>query len=98
MSCTIRRCLFLVLAVFALVSLQAQDITKGSIAGVVRDASGAVVVNARVTLVSPYGERITTTNAAGEYTFPNLVVGSGYSLSVSQSGFTTAKYPNLSVG
>src|SRR5712692_590953 len=98
MSCTIRRCLFLVLAVFALVSLQAQDITKGSIAGVVRDASGAVVVNARVTLISPFGERTTTTNAAGEYTFPNLVVGSGYAVSVSQSGFSTAKYPNLTVG
>src|SRR6266849_8279999 len=88
----------LLVLVVSLASLYGQDITKGSIAGVVRDTSGAVVVGARVLLTSPYGERTTSTNAAGEYVFPNLVVGSGYSVTVEQSGFSSAKLPNLSVG
>lgn len=92
------RYLLLVLAALCLVSLQAQDITKGSIAGVVRDSSGAVIAGAKVLLTSPYGDRTATTNSAGEYNFSNLVVGSGYQLTVEQSGFTTAKLPNLSVG
>ena len=78
--------------------LQAQDITKGSIAGVVRDASGAVLANARVRLDSPYGERTATTNGVGEYVFSNVVVGSGYTITVEQPGFATAKMTNLSIG
>jgi len=78
--------------------VQAQDITKGSIGGVVRDASGAVVPNITVRLSSPYGEHVTKTNNGGEYVFPNLVVGSGYILTVEQSGFATAKVTNLNVG
>ena len=88
--------LLLVLSVF--VSLQAQDITKGSIAGVVRDATGAVVPGATVKLTSPYGDRTTTTESDGAYSFLNLVVGSGYNLSVEHAGFATAKATNVSVG
>jgi hypothetical protein len=78
--------------------MQAQDITKGSIAGVVRDASGAVLANTRVQLTSEYGERTATTNGTGEYVFSNLLVGPGYVLTVELPGFTTAKVTNLSVG
>ncbi len=88
----------IVLAVLALTCLNAQDITKGSISGVVHDASGAVVPAATVKLTSPYGDRTTTTNAVGVYTFQNLVVGPGYSLSVTQPGFSVATVSNLSVG
>jgi hypothetical protein len=77
----------LLLALLALTCLQAQDITKGSISGVVRDPSGAVVPGAPVKLSSPYGDRTTTTNSAGAYSFQNLVVGTGYSVTVSQPGF-----------
>ncbi len=49
----------LLLALLGLACLQAQDITKGSIVGVVRDASGAVVPGAMVKLASPYGDRET---------------------------------------
>ena len=35
----------------------AQDVSKGSITGVVRDSTGAVVPDANVTLSSPFGER-----------------------------------------
>jgi hypothetical protein len=88
----------LVLALLAFSCLQAQDITKGSITGVVRDASGAIVPGATVKLSSPYGDRTTTTNSGGEYSFPSLVVGSGYNVSVSQPGFSTATAQNLKVG
>src|SRR5579859_2755048 len=70
----------LLLAFLAFGCLQAQDITKGTIAGVVRDASGAVVPEATVRLTSPYGDRSTTSNGSGEYSFHNLVVGPGYNL------------------
>jgi len=91
----LNKAVLLILAV--LVSLQAQDITKGSIAGVVRDASGAVIAGASVKLTSPYGDRSTTTNSVGEYSFPNLVVGTGYNLTVEQQGFGSAKANNLEV-
>jgi hypothetical protein len=88
----------LLLALFALVCAQAQDITKGSIVGVVRDASGAVVPGAMVKLTSPYGDHAATTNEAGQYTFQNLVVGSGYTITVTQAGFSTATRGDLMVG
>jgi len=88
----------LLLALFALTCLQAQDITKGSIVGVVRDASGAVVPGATVKLSSPFGDHATTTNDAGAYSFRSLVVGPGYAVSVSQPGFSTATQGNLTVG
>jgi len=87
-----------VLAFLALTCLNAQDITKGSITGVVHDASGAVIPGATVKLTSPYGDRTTTTNAAGVYTFQNLVVGPGYGLSVTQTGFSVATVGSLAVG
>ena len=85
----------LLLAMAVLVSLQAQDITKGSIAGVVRDATGAVVPGATVKLTSPYGDRTATTTSEGAYSFQSLVVGSGYNLAVEHAGFATAKAANL---
>ena len=88
----------LLLALFAFTFLQAQDITKGSIAGVVKDASGAVVPAATVKLTSPYGDHATTTNSAGEYNFLNIVIGPGYSVTVEKAGFAPATAENLTVG
>jgi outer membrane receptor protein involved in Fe transport len=87
----------MILALLALSCLQAQDITKGSIAGVVRDATGAVVPGATVKLTSPYGDRATTTTSEGTYSFPSLTAGTGYNISVEQTGFATAKAEKLSV-
>jgi len=87
-----------VMLVIALFCVQGQDITKGSIAGVVKDASGAVIPGVTVKLSSPNGDHTTTTNATGEYLFPNLPVGSGYVLTVDQPGFSSAKMGNLTVG
>lgn len=77
---------------------QAQDITKGSIAGAVRDATGSVVVGARVDLSGQFGQRSTNTDSAGNYVFSNLQVGSGYTISVQMTGFSEAKSANISVG
>lgn len=75
----------------------AQDITKGSIAGVVKDQSGAVVPDAKVQLTSPFGQRSTTTGPDGQYVFPNLIVGTGYTISVEKAGFQSSKLAGLSV-
>ena len=75
----------------------AQDVSKGSIGGIVRDATGGVVPDANVTLSSATGEKKAKTNGAGEYVFSNLNVGSDYSLSVEKEGFATAKLPSMSV-
>jgi hypothetical protein len=87
----------LLLALMALSCLNAQDITKGAIAGVVRDASGAVVPGAPVKLTSPYGDRETTTNSGGAYSFQSLVAGTGYSVTVNQPGFSAATQRNITV-
>ena len=75
----------------------AQDISKGSIAGVVRDATSAVVADAEVTLSSPYGEKKTKTNGVGEYVFLSLNPGSDYAVTVQKQGFTIQKVPALNV-
>ncbi len=88
----------LLLALMAFTCLQAQDITKGAISGVVRDASGAVVPGATVKLTSPYGDHTTTTNAGGNYSFQSLPIGPGYSVTVNQPGFSAAAQRNITVG
>lgn len=88
--------LFLIFCFAAFV--QAQDITKGSIAGVVRDATGSVVSGAKVDLAGPFGQKTTTSDSNGSYTFPNLLVGSGYSVTVTAPGFGVSKATDVSVG
>src|SRR6202049_2274085 len=89
----------LLLLVLALVAyLPAQDITKGSLSGVVHDATGAVIPGAKVLLTPPYGDHSTNTSASGEYTFLTLTVGSGYAISVEASGFSAAKVGGIVIG
>src|ERR1700680_4392984 len=90
------------IALAILIALQApigkaQDVSKGSISGVVRDATGAVVTDANVTLSSPTGEKKTKTNSSGEYLFSNLNPGPDYAVSVERSGFSTAKVGGITV-
>ena len=60
---------------------------SGSISGFVRDPSGAVVPNARVTVTNASGiERSTATNESGYYTITNLPPGM-YTLRVEARGF-----------
>lgn len=67
----------LALFMAAAVALIAQTITTGDITGAVKDASGAAVVGAQVTLKSlDTGEtRISTTNETGVYRFSTLKPG-----------------------
>lgn len=60
----------------------------GSVSGTVRDASGAVVPDANVTVASiaTAAQRSTTTNHLGQYTVPGLTPGN-YELTVSKAGF-----------
>jgi hypothetical protein len=71
----------------------------GSIAGVVKDASGAVLPGATVEVASPAlieKVRSTTTDNNGRYQIPALSVGS-YSVTISLSGFSTFKRENVPV-
>jgi Carboxypeptidase regulatory-like domain len=65
---------------------------SGSIIGVVKDGSGAVLPGATVEARSPssIGVRSTTTDAQGAYRFPALPPGT-YEVSASLQGFTPAK-------
>src|SRR5579859_7398802 len=61
----------------------------GTITGTVRDASGAVVPLARVTATNTQTglSRTVTTDGAGQYVLPELVVGS-YEVRVEREGFS----------
>jgi hypothetical protein len=81
--------LFVVMALLAVSGpLRAQDIT-GSIAGTVKDPSGAVVADATVTITNmDTGLRVRTgrTNGYGEYSAPLLQIGH-YSVTIEAPGF-----------
>src|ERR1019366_3364420 len=74
------------------------QVDMGSIAGVIRDPSGAAIPNAKVTLTND-GTNITvstTTGSEGRYTFSPVKIGR-YSISASASGFRTVKQNNVTV-
>jgi hypothetical protein len=64
--------------------------TFGEIGGEVRDPSGALIPNATVTVTNSAtaASRVATTNAAGLYSFPDLVPGT-YDVKVVSAGFDT---------
>src|SRR5215469_13372299 len=70
-------------------ALHAQNVT-GSISGIVQDAQGAVVPNAKVTLTNSAqgagSARVVNTNAEGLFVFSPLVAGT-YSVEVEMMGF-----------
>ncbi len=76
---------------------QQQDMTKGAIGGVVRDPSGAFVPGANITLGTPQGDRKSSTNGSGEYSFSGLSAGPGYTVTAEKAGFSKSKVSDLSV-
>src|SRR2546427_6876910 len=100
-----RAALFLALAMFVgvLVSLsatvtRAQTASSGSITGQVSDPQGAAVPGADVMLVdqTTNNPQTTTTNDGGRYNF--AVVHPGlYDITISKSGFKTAKFTSQKV-
>lgn len=71
---------------------------RGTILGSVTDASGAVIPGAVVTITNTATNVTTTatTNADGNFTVPNLLVG-GYTVAVSKDGFKKALRSNLTL-
>src|ERR1039458_55970 len=66
------------------------QVERGTIAGTVRDASGAVVPDVSITVknVATGVEFKTAADQGGEYVAPNLIPGE-YSITASKQGFTT---------
>src|SRR5215472_17098737 len=85
-------------AVFVVVHGLIGQTFRGSIAGVVTDASGAAIPGAGVKLDSPSTglSHAVATNAQGRYAFPDLPVGT-YTLTVSQTGFEAKKFDRVEV-
>jgi Carboxypeptidase regulatory-like domain len=71
---------------------------RGTITGVVHDSSGAVIPNAKVTIVSQSTNVSlpVTTNDAGEYTAPSLQAGT-YNVRVTKEGFKTSEVRALAL-
>lgn len=77
--------------------VQAQT-ASGQITGTVKDASGAVVPDAKVTLANQQTglNRSTRTGETGAYTFPLLPTGV-YSVTTEKQGFSSAKQSDIQV-
>lgn len=75
-----------------------QAISTGTVDGTVTDNTGAIVVDASVTIVDKAtgDTRSTTTNQTGHYVFQNLVPGT-YALNIKKSGFSTLDISNVTV-
>jgi hypothetical protein len=71
---------------------------RGSIEGLVRDASGAVLPGVTVTLSGGSGVKIdTVTDANGQYRFPSVAPGR-YEVTTNLAGFRAGKVENVDVG
>jgi Carboxypeptidase regulatory-like domain len=72
--------------------------TGGGITGEVTDPSGGLVPNASVTAtnVATNVARLTTTNASGIYSFPDLIPGM-YAVKVVMAGFDTIVKTNIEI-
>jgi carboxypeptidase family protein len=72
--------------------------TLGGITGTVTDASGGILPNTTVNLVSDQTKlsRTQSTNSGGIYDFVNLPIGS-YTLTFTHDGFETQKIPSIVV-
>ena len=92
------RTLAAVVAVCLLAWPAAAQEQSGSIIGVVKDASGAVLPGATVEARSPssIGVRSTVSDDQGHYRFPTLPPGA-YEVSASLQGFVTAKAADVKV-
>jgi len=94
---TRRQCCLLFVLLASGRGLQAQA-TFGRIFGSVTDRSGSAVPGASVTITSVErgANRATTTNESGEYSLPDVDLGS-YVLSVQARGFKTLQHPAVTM-
>jgi hypothetical protein len=84
--------------ILALACLPLFAAANGSLSGTVKDPTGAVIADAKVTLVNTAvkSEYTAVTNGQGFYSFPALPVGH-YSITVEAPGFKTQKRSGLVV-
>lgn len=87
-----------IVCILALTSVLTAQTSRGTVTGVVTDPSGAVVVNAKLTLIhTDTGvARETQTNSAGIYRFDAVNLGS-YTLKVTASGFALEETSGVEV-
>ncbi len=87
---TTLRILPAVVLALAVLSASAQSGNAGAVRGTVTDPSGAVIPNATVHLTNANSglDRTATTDATGQFTFPNIPFNP-YRISVSATGFAT---------
>jgi hypothetical protein len=87
-----------VVALVLLSAVSAWSVAGGSISGILKDPSGAVIPRARLTLIDTAlkTEFKATSDAQGFYAFPTLAVGR-YDLTIEAAGFKTQKKKNLMV-
>jgi iron complex outermembrane receptor protein len=81
--------LFFIILVAAQVSLAAAAQQTATLTGVVRDSTGGVMRDVRVSLKGSSGVTSATTGAIGEYRFDSIAPGS-YEVTASRSGFLDA--------
>src|SRR5215475_15933198 len=93
---TARLGLLVVVSLFVAISPALAQKFTGTIQGRVTDPSGAVLPNAQITVknVATGAERTTTTNSDGDYTVPELEVGT-YEVRVSSASFKDAVTKNV---
>src|SRR5262245_49882130 len=87
----------LLLTLFAVLAAFGQENT-GSVQGTVKDAGGAVIPGAKVTLSGPALVRSldATSDKEGNYIFPKVPAGI-YTVTVNQTGFKTVKNEDVNV-
>jgi hypothetical protein len=87
-----------VLLVFGFTHLLMGQAVSGTLLGTVTDSTGAVVPNAKVTIVltGQSTEYATATNGNGDYTVPNLPSGT-YSITVLAQGFKKETRSNIAL-
>jgi hypothetical protein len=73
-----------------------ESAVKGSVEGVVVDASGASVPGAKATLTGPEGTRTTTSDDQGIFSFP-LVIPGTYGVKVEKQGFKAVSVAGIEV-
>jgi hypothetical protein len=94
----ISRGLILGCLLFAATGAAVAQLDTGSIEGVVKDSSGALIPSAQVVVMNDASHRQyrATANGQGEYNVPSLPVGS-YSVTVAARGFGTARLIGVSL-
>ena len=88
----------LALALAALTTVYGQNY-QGGLRGAVRDANGAVIAGAELTLTNTETNvaRSAVANGEGEYAFANVLPGS-YKLTVAKSGYKKYENPSVRIG